>query len=199
MTGWVRVWSATSGEKVWDFQEADWKAGSVRWSSDGQWLAVAPGAGDRESVVRLFKRDGTAGPTIPANPDSQIAWLDSQGTLAMCDANWVDVHTLSADGQFQLVRSTHFPSRPWTSAFDAPRKRLYSWETGAIQALDLSTGEPLFTVLPLDQGRTIRIDPTGRLDTQDPEVEKEFIYYIAEPDGSTTLHTPAEFRKLMGW
>jgi hypothetical protein len=162
--------------------------------SRGQWLAAAPGAGDRESVVRLFNRDGTAGPTLPAIPESRTEWSDA-ATMAVWDGEWVDVHTLSADGQFQLVRNTRFPSRPGNCVFDAPRKRLYSWEMGAIQALDLSTGEPLFTVLPVDKSRTVRIDPTGQLDAQDPDVEKELIYYIAEPDGSTTLHAPAEFRK----
>jgi hypothetical protein len=162
-------------------------------------VAVAPGQQDRQSLARLWKRDGTPGPTIPAGPDCQVVWLDSAETLAVCDAEWVDVHKMSADGQLEMVRSTRFPSRPWNRAFDAQGKRLNSWETGAIQALDLSTGEPVFTVLPLDKGRTVRVDPSGQLDTQDPEVEKEFIYYVAEPDGTTTLHTPAEFRKLMGW
>ncbi|MCY2990988.1 MAG: hypothetical protein NTY19_24395, partial [Planctomycetota bacterium] len=223
-TGYVRIWNAETAETVLDFTEEGFKPRWLSWSPDGQWLAVTPGGEDRQSLARLWKRDGTPGPTIPAGPDSQVVWLDPQGTLAICDAEWVDVYKPTGSGvffgqrldlaakplpekdsrppdssQLELVRSTRFPSRPWTRVFDAPRKRLYSWETGAIQALDLSTGEPLFTVLPLDKGRTVRIDPTGQMDTQDPEVEKEFIYYVAEPDGSTTLHTPAEFRKLMGW
>jgi formylglycine-generating enzyme required for sulfatase activity len=194
-TGCVRTWNAETGEPVLDFTGEGCKPNRLAWSPDGQWLAVAPGGQDRESLVHLWKRDGTQGPTIPASWDSQVAWLDSEGNVAICGAQWVDRCRLSKDGQLQLLRSTRFPSTPSSSVFDAPRKRLYSWGAGAIQAMGLSTGESLFTVLPLDKGRTVRIDPTGHLDTQDPEVEKEFVYYAEEPDGTATLYTPAEFRK----
>lgn len=207
-SGRVYIWNATTAERVLEIQQDQLLPATLSWSPDGEWLAVAPsGHWSQQLSVRLWKRDGTPGPAIASGHGSRACWLDGGKTLVVAGWEWVDFYTFKPAGEAQPisstvehVRSVRFPTLPiWRSMFDAPRKRLYSWSTGTLQALDLETGKPLFAVLPLGNKRSVRIDATGRLDTEDPEIEKEFVYYIAEPDGSTTLLKPAEFRKVIGW
>ncbi|HEY4260194.1 MAG TPA: protein kinase [Schlesneria sp.] len=207
-SGRICLIDSNSGEFLFGLNSGEFRPFRLAWSPDGQWLGVSPR--DGRDGVRLYSKAGKEGPTVPAASGSQICWLDNSNTFCIYGPDWIDACRLITTGEridFEYLRSTRYRCDHVHLDLDIAHHRLYFWNVqsywngaiGLIQTVDLDTGKSPFSLLPLERGPTVRIDQSGKLNTEDPDVEKLFVYFVEELDGTTTLYKPAEFRKLVGW
>ena len=192
----MRLHDAADGKVLFERNVDGWKPGNVAWIDGGRWLAVSPGADDHDHLLRLFRTEGFDGPTLPANQDCPVAWLEKERTLVVPCSGRLDSWSLADNGTIQRTRCMAVQDGG-NVAFDLPRNRFYSLAGGALWAADISTGGPLWTVVPVND-RSARIDSEGILTPAEPDNEKDFFYYVEQPGRSAAIYTPAEFRKLPG-
>ena len=165
---------------------------AVAWSPDGRWII----AGSSQSVG-LWQPDGTPGPVCEGHtrPVYASAWSPDGRRLA----------TGSRDGRVRMWQDDGTPgaileghTAPVFSVSWGPSSEriLSGGNDNAIILWNASTTEPEWVVLPLQDGKALKVSGTGDILDGDPTViEKELLYLVETPLAGVEILKPSEFQK----
>lgn len=168
---------------------------SVSWSADGRWLASA-GAG---GLVYLHHPDGTPGPVLKGHrsPLRSVLWrADSQvlastgvgRTIRLWTADWKPSHILEGYAGSAQSMNWRPDGKQLTAIVGACHDTIIAWDT--------ETGEAQWSALVFPDGENyVTFSGDGRILHGDPKaIEKELVYIVENPDGTTQMLKPSEFR-----
>ena len=185
----VRVWSLTdeAGRTLGVHKS---NVMSLDWSPDGQRLAVG---GGREVGLWNPSGESVASLRVDSGGISTVAWSPDGHQLA-ASGNFGKV-TLWKPEDDTTVELTGHSIKVWAVDWHPEDQWLTSaGEDCTIVHWDTRAGQPLWVAVPLPQGRGATFTSTGKpIHGGMTLIDRHFIYYIEQPDGSCKLYKPSEF------
>ena len=188
----VRVWSTTS-ETSRIIGRHDSQIMAIDWAPDGQWLASSEIT--KRGEVRLWSLSGELKGALPTDDAAVycLAWSPDQRQLASGDTDG-NVVLWNPEDTSKTVLSGHTAAVESVDWSPDGRSLTSAGQGGTLIHWDRQTGQPLWVAVPLPDGSAVTFSGTGKpLHGEMTLLDKHFVYYIEQPDGSTKLYKPSEF------